>query len=173
MLFLWLPDGAQFTRIGSITLPFQLSRHLIEIYHRFQKLAGFNPFVIFALVSLTGCACIGETTMKKPLISLLVIALGLHFPIFSAATQSQSLKALRGQHKIAPKPKLAPDLEEMLAQDDQQALTLGQMRQNRLALKARPSSVGRQHAGDCAPGTPRLAGRTDQPKIQQYRTGRD
>lgn len=75
--------------------------------------------------------------MKKHLVFLLAIVLNLPLTVLPAAHSSQTLQELRGKVKAGKKPKLAPDLEELLAQDDQKSLTLGQIRQNRLGSVAR------------------------------------
>jgi hypothetical protein len=89
--------------------------------------------------------------MKKFLVFTLAFLIGTPVSIFSAPIKSQqTLKELRGSARAKP-PKLAPDLEEMLAQDDddqRQALngkTLWQVRSERLAQRtkkvgANPSS---------------------------------
>ena len=65
----------------------------------------------------------------------LALFLGLPTAVFRTAVQAQTLRDLRVREQAEKPSKLAPDLEEILAQDDQQALTLGQMRQNRRAAK--------------------------------------
>ncbi len=62
--------------------------------------------------------------MKKYFALSLTLLLSLPPSVFSTTLQTQTLKDARKVLKTAKKPKLAPDLEEMLAQDDQQALTL-------------------------------------------------
>ncbi len=75
--------------------------------------------------------------MKKHFTFTLALILSLPFSVLSVPPQTQTLKELKANRQNNQKPKLAPDLEEMLAQDDQQALTLGQIRQNRQALTSR------------------------------------
>ncbi len=78
--------------------------------------------------------------MKRLISFTLAILLNLPLTIFGAAPQIQTLKDLRTSQKANKGPKLAPDLEEMLEQDDQvernKSLTLAQLRQNRRELKA-------------------------------------
>ncbi len=76
--------------------------------------------------------------MKKHL--ALTLAFILSLPLSVLSVSPQTLKQLKTKQQTNQQPKLAPDLEEMLAQDDQQALTLGQMRQNRLGVNARKTS---------------------------------
>jgi serine protease AprX len=78
--------------------------------------------------------------MKKHIAVTLTLILSLPLSGLSVSTQTQTLNDVR-KNQLTTKPsKLAPDLEEMLAHDDQQALTLSQMRQNRLGIKARKTS---------------------------------
>ena len=84
--------------------------------------------------------------MKKPLIYLFATVLSLPFTLFG---QPQTLKELRTNTK-PQKVKLAPDLEEMLAQDDAddaarlQGKTLAEVRQARLAGKSQGKARAQQ-----------------------------
>ena len=79
--------------------------------------------------------------MKQYIALALVCILSLPPTVFSAPGQGQMLRELKTKRAMDRKPKLASDLAEMLEQDDQQSLTLGQMRQNRQALKTRPADL--------------------------------
>ena len=90
--------------------------------------------------------------MKKFLVFSLAFLIGTPVSTFSTPTKSQqTLKELRGSAKAKP-PKLAPDLEEMLAQDDedqQQAMagkTLSQVRSERLASQTK--KTGQQQSSE-------------------------
>jgi subtilisin family serine protease len=72
--------------------------------------------------------------MRNYLALSMALLLSLPIHLFPFSAQAQTLKQLQASKK----PKLAPDLEEILAQDDQQSLTLGQLRQNRLTVKSNP-----------------------------------
>ncbi|MFN7930265.1 MAG: S8 family serine peptidase [Blastocatellia bacterium] len=77
--------------------------------------------------------------MKNVLSFTLAVLLGLPGTTFTATAQVPTLKELRAGKKVTQRPKLAPDLEEMLAEDEgeQQAIgvTLAQARQNRREQK--------------------------------------
>ena len=84
--------------------------------------------------------------LKKIFSLSLVAALSLPLTSISVVAQSPTLKQLRQETK-AQKPKLAPDLEELLAQDDAdeaarlQGKTLAEIRQERLTRKAKSRSA--------------------------------
>ncbi|HEX4945842.1 MAG TPA: hypothetical protein VFZ34_04240, partial [Blastocatellia bacterium] len=93
----------------------------------------------------------------KTLFTFLLVAL-LTFPVTTFGTHS--LTQVRSARKAATKPKLAPDLEEILAQDDEderqalQGKTLAQVRQERLTRAAHSA----QSKGDNAPQRQRING---------------
>jgi signal transduction protein with GAF and PtsI domain len=81
--------------------------------------------------------------MKKTLLYLFATILGVPFPLVA---QSQTLKEYRTQNKLQ-KVKVAPDLEELLEQDDAneaarlQGKTLAEVRRERLVGKVKLSHV--------------------------------
>jgi subtilisin family serine protease len=78
--------------------------------------------------------------MKRFIALALATILTLPLTVLSVSPQGQTLKERRANRQAEQGSKLAPDLEEILAEDDQQALTLSQMRRNRLGLKARQTA---------------------------------
>ncbi|HEX4948648.1 MAG TPA: S8 family serine peptidase, partial [Blastocatellia bacterium] len=75
--------------------------------------------------------------MKKHIALTLAMILTLPCSVWSSSTQK--LKGIKTKRNSGSRPKLAPDLEEILSQDDQQEATLGQIRKNRLTLQAKTS----------------------------------
>lgn len=91
--------------------------------------------------------------MKRHIALALVFILSLPLSTLSVPPQPQTLKELKTKRQAHQKPKLAPDLAEMLEQDDQQSLTFGQIRQNRRALISRKTTPPTRLNGLTLPST--------------------
>ena len=88
--------------------------------------------------------------MKNFLSFTIAILLALPGTTFGNTSPAQTLRELRANQKVNKGPKLAPDLEEMLEQDDESqstSLTLGKIRENRLEQKAQRKGQNRSALG--------------------------